>query len=85
MTTTTIAIDQDVATLINVFTVTRMTQQPLVDLLTEATKQVMRHRPGFISANIHTSLDGTGSSTTPSGAAGTTSWQCSMIPRRANI
>lgn len=59
MTTTTIAIDQDVATLINVFTVTRMTQQPLVDLLTEATEQVMRHRPGFISANIHASLDGT--------------------------
>lgn len=59
MTTTTIATDQDVATLINVFTVTRETQQPLVDLLTEATEQVMRHRPGFISANIHTSLDGT--------------------------
>jgi quinol monooxygenase YgiN len=59
MTTTTIATDQDVATLINVFIVTRMTQQPLVDLLTEATEQVMRHRPGFISANIHASLDGT--------------------------
>jgi hypothetical protein len=38
MTTTTIAIDQDVATLINVCTVTRMTQQPPVDLLTEATE-----------------------------------------------
>lgn len=56
---TTIATDQDVATLINVFTVTRMTQQPLVDLLSEATEQVMRHRPGFISANIHASIDGT--------------------------
>ncbi|MDQ2789532.1 MAG: antibiotic biosynthesis monooxygenase [Actinomycetota bacterium] len=54
-----IATDQDVATLINVFTVTRETQQPLVDLLTEATEQVMRHRPGFVSANIHASLDGT--------------------------
>ncbi|MGA9691944.1 MAG: hypothetical protein WBR33_11020 [Pseudonocardiaceae bacterium] len=43
-----IATDQDLATLINVFTVTRMTQQPLVDLLVEATEQVMRHRPGFI-------------------------------------
>jgi quinol monooxygenase YgiN len=59
MTTTTIATDQDVATLINVFTVTRKTQQPLVDLLTEATEQVMRHHRGFISANIHASLDGT--------------------------
>ncbi len=46
---TTIATDQDVATLINVFTVTRMTQQPLVDLLSEAIEQVMRHRPGFVS------------------------------------
>ena len=85
MTTTTIAIDQDVATLINVFTVTRMTQQPLVDLLTEATEQVMRHRPGFISPTSTPALMEPGSSTTPSGAAGTTSWQCSMIPRRANI
>lgn len=59
MTTTTIATDQDVATLINVFTVTRETQQPLVDLLVEATEQVLRHRPGFVSANIHASLDGT--------------------------
>lgn len=56
---TTIATDQDVATLINVFTVTRETQQPLVEMLSEATEQVMRHRPGFISANIHASLDGT--------------------------
>jgi heme-degrading monooxygenase HmoA len=59
MTTTTIAVDQDLTTLINVFTVTRVTQQPLVDLLTEATEQVMRHQPGFISANLHASLDGT--------------------------
>jgi heme-degrading monooxygenase HmoA len=54
-----ITTDQDVATLINVFTVNRETQQPLVELLTEATEQVMRHRPGFVSANIHASLDGT--------------------------
>jgi quinol monooxygenase YgiN len=59
MITTTIATDQDVATLINVFTVTRETQQSLVDLLTEVTEKVMRHQPGFISANIHASIDGT--------------------------
>jgi hypothetical protein len=53
------ATDQDVATLINVFTVTRETQQPLVELLIKSTEQVMRHRPGFVSANIHASLDGT--------------------------
>lgn len=84
MTTTTIAIDQDVATLINVFTVTRMTQQPLVDLLTEATEQVMRHRPGFISANIHASLDGTRVVNYAQWRSRTTSWQCSMIPRRSH-
>ena len=59
MSTTTIAADQDVATLINVFAVTCENQQPLIDLLIEATEQVMRHRPGFVSANIHASLDGT--------------------------
>lgn len=59
MTTTTIATDRNLATLINLFTVTRETQQQLVDLLTEVTEQVMRHQPGFISANIHASLDGT--------------------------
>lgn len=41
------------------FTVTSDTQQPLVDLLVEATEQVMRDRPGFVSAAIHVSLDGT--------------------------
>lgn len=51
--TTTIATDQDVAALINVLTVTRENQQPLVDLLSKATDTVMRHRPGFVSANIH--------------------------------
>jgi hypothetical protein len=45
----------------------------------------MRHRPGFISANIHASLDGTRVVNYASGAAGTTSWQRSMIPRRVNI
>ncbi|MDQ3537532.1 MAG: antibiotic biosynthesis monooxygenase [Actinomycetota bacterium] len=59
MTTTTIAAGQDVATLINVFTVAPEAQQQLVDLLVEATEQVMRHQPGFVSANIHASLDGT--------------------------
>lgn len=56
--TTTITTDQDIVTLINVFTVTPEVQQQLAHLLVEATEQVMRHRPGFVSANIHTSLDG---------------------------
>lgn len=51
--------DQDVVTLINVFTVAPEDQQRLVDLLVEATEGVMCKQPGYVSANIHKSLDGT--------------------------
>lgn len=44
MATTTIATGEDVATLINVFIVTRQTQQQLVDLLVEATE------PGYAAS-----------------------------------
>jgi quinol monooxygenase YgiN len=47
-----------VMTLINVFTVEPSRQQELVDLLVEATEATMRHKRGFISANIHRSADG---------------------------
>jgi heme-degrading monooxygenase HmoA len=46
-------------TLINVFTVAPENQQKLVDLLVKATDQVMAGMPGFVSANIHRSDDGT--------------------------
>lgn len=59
MSATTIAADQELTTLVNVFTVEPDAQQVLVDLLIEATDRLMRHLPGFISANIHASLDGT--------------------------
>lgn len=59
MTTTTIAADKQLITLVNVFTVAPESQQALVDLLDTATEQVMRNRPGFISANLHASTDGT--------------------------
>jgi heme-degrading monooxygenase HmoA len=49
----------DVVTLINVFTVEPENQQRLVDLLAEATEVVMSKLPGFVSANLHKSLDGT--------------------------
>ena len=49
----------DVVTLINVFTVAPEDQQRLLDLLVEATESVMRGLPGFVSANLHRSLDGT--------------------------
>ena len=58
-TTTTISTDQTLTTLVNVFTVAPEAQQSLVDLLVTATENVMAHRPGFVSANIHASLDGT--------------------------
>ncbi|MBA2305562.1 MAG: antibiotic biosynthesis monooxygenase [Acidobacteria bacterium] len=56
---TTIAKDPRVLTLVNVFTVKAENQQELVQLLIDATEQTMRHLPGFISANIHRSFDGT--------------------------
>jgi heme-degrading monooxygenase HmoA len=46
-------------TLINVFTVIPENQQKLVDMLLEATEKTMRHIPGFVSASIHKSKDGT--------------------------
>ncbi|MFI7462316.1 antibiotic biosynthesis monooxygenase family protein [Nonomuraea sp. NPDC049646] len=59
MPSTTITTDAPVATLINVFTVRADRQRELVDLLTRATEDVMRHLPGFVSANIHAGVDGT--------------------------
>jgi quinol monooxygenase YgiN len=47
------------ATLINVFTVEPERAVELAGLLDDATETVMRHVPGFISANIHVSTDGT--------------------------
>ena len=55
----TISKDDDLVTLINVFTVAPEDQQRLVDVLVDATQAVMRKQPEFISANIHRSLDGT--------------------------
>ncbi|MCW9707197.1 antibiotic biosynthesis monooxygenase family protein [Fodinibius salsisoli] len=55
---TTINRNEDIFTLINVFQVDPTNQQELVDLLIEATDETMSNLPGFISANIHQSLDG---------------------------
>lgn len=44
---------------INVFTVEPANQQRLIDLLTDATERWVRYAPGFISARLHRSLDGT--------------------------
>ena len=82
--TTTINTDQH-CHLINVFTVNPDSQPQLIDLLHEATNQVIRHRPGsFISANIHASLDGTRVVNYANGAAARTSRTCSPTPPPAN-
>jgi antibiotic biosynthesis monooxygenase (ABM) superfamily enzyme len=55
---TTISQNADLVTLVNVFKVKPNHQQQLVDMLIEATEEVMKDLPGFVSANIHKSLDG---------------------------
>jgi len=47
------------ATLINVFSVEPDRARELVELLSVATEETMKNVPGFISANIHLSTDGT--------------------------
>jgi quinol monooxygenase YgiN len=44
--------------LINVFTVAPENQQRLIDILTAATRGSVDQEPGFISATLHRSLDG---------------------------
>ncbi len=55
---TTISKDNKVVTLVNVFTVEPENQQKLVEMLVEATEKTMKNVSGFVSANIHKSLDG---------------------------
>ncbi|MER7076716.1 Antibiotic biosynthesis monooxygenase [Saccharopolyspora kobensis] len=54
-----ISTEAPITTLINVFTVRPERQRALIDLLGRATEEAMRHLPGFVSANIHASTDGT--------------------------
>jgi quinol monooxygenase YgiN len=56
---TTIYAKNDVMTLINVFTVEPANQRRLVELLIEATEVSVRRAPGFVSASLHRSTDGT--------------------------
>ena len=58
-TDTIISTTSDVVTLINVFTVDPARQQELVDVLDAATVEQISQVAGFVSANIHASLDGT--------------------------
>src|SRR6202047_2824934 len=55
----TISPSRKLVTLINVFTVEPVNQQQLLELLARATETSVRHAPGFVSASLHRSLDGT--------------------------
>jgi quinol monooxygenase YgiN len=55
----TISPSRKLVTLINVFTVEPANQRRLLELLARATETSVRHAPGFISASLHRSLDGT--------------------------
>lgn len=48
----------EVVTLVNVFEVDPADQDRLLRVLIDATEDVMKTLPGFISANFHKSLDG---------------------------
>jgi quinol monooxygenase YgiN len=56
---TTIVANSQLTTAITVFTVEPENNQRLVDLLVRAAQEVIRKQPGFISINIHQSLDKT--------------------------
>jgi quinol monooxygenase YgiN len=56
---TVIQVGDEPVTLINVFDVDPSQQPDLVRLLTEGTKRVIAHRPGFVSVNVLASTDGT--------------------------
>lgn len=57
--TATIDAANAVVTLINVYEVAPERQAELAQLLADATEEVMRHLPGFVSVSIHRSFDGT--------------------------
>jgi quinol monooxygenase YgiN len=56
---TTIAENTGLVTSINVFTVEPSNQQELLDILARATDTSVRDVPGFFSAALHRSVDGT--------------------------
>ena len=56
---TTISPEEEIYTLINVFTVAPEKQQQLVETLIETTEGWVKPHPGFLAATIHKSLDET--------------------------
>jgi quinol monooxygenase YgiN len=56
---TTIVANSEVITAITVFTVAPENQQRLIDLIIRAAEELTLSQPGFISINVHKSLDQT--------------------------
>jgi tetracenomycin F1 monooxygenase len=54
----TISQSAELFTLVNVFNVAPESQKELCDHLAQVTEELIRHMPGFISANFHLSHDG---------------------------
>ncbi|WP_280496649.1 putative quinol monooxygenase [Nocardia farcinica] len=46
------------ATFVNIISVDPARQQELIEVLTEGTEQVIRHRPGFVSVTLLAAVDG---------------------------
>jgi quinol monooxygenase YgiN len=55
---TTIAVNNNYLTLINIFTTEPQHQEKLIELLSQATETTVMHVPGFISSALHRGLDG---------------------------
>lgn len=59
LTGTTMTKQNNIVTLITVFSVAPEHQQQHLNLLVHATREVMAKQSGFVSANFHKSVDGT--------------------------
>ena len=57
--TTTISKNSNLLTFINLFTMPPAHQQEVADALKEVTAKIVSRRPGFVSASLHKSHDGT--------------------------
>jgi hypothetical protein len=55
---TSISVTNNLVTLITVYDVAPADQQHLIDLITKAYEQTIRHLPGFVEAHTHRSSDG---------------------------
>ncbi|MDX3386239.1 antibiotic biosynthesis monooxygenase [Streptomyces niveiscabiei] len=55
---TDISAGRGLATFINVFPTKPRDQHKVVDLIVKAHEEFIRHRPGYVSGNVHRSVDG---------------------------